>query len=57
MLELLKEGLRNAEIASRLGTSRRTVDHQVSAVLSKLGVSTRGEAVAKTLAGSHEEKD
>ena len=46
VLELVAEGLRNAEIANRLVLSRRTVDHHVSAILRKLDAGTRGEAVA-----------
>jgi DNA-binding CsgD family transcriptional regulator/tetratricopeptide (TPR) repeat protein len=46
VLALLADGLRNSEIADRLVVSRRTVDHHVSAVLRKLGASSRGEAVA-----------
>jgi DNA-binding CsgD family transcriptional regulator len=37
----LAEGLTNAEIADRLVVSAKTVDHHVSAVLTKLGVSSR----------------
>ena len=49
VLALLAEGLRNAEIAARLVVSPRTVEHQVSAVLRKLGARTRGEAAAIAL--------
>jgi NarL family two-component system response regulator LiaR len=44
VLALLVEGLTNAEIAGRLGISRSTVKVHVSNTLSKLGVSSRGEA-------------
>jgi DNA-binding CsgD family transcriptional regulator len=47
VLGLLAEGLRNAAIAERLFVSPRTVDHHVSAILRKLAVKTRGEAVAE----------
>ena len=43
VLPLLTQGLRNAEIAKRLVLSPKTVDHHVSAILRKLGVSTRGQ--------------
>ncbi len=46
VLPLLAEGLRNAEIAQRLVVSQKTVDHHVSAILRKLGVSSRGQAGA-----------
>ena len=46
VLSLLAEGCRNADIARRLFVSEKTVGHHVSAVLSKLGVRSRGEAVA-----------
>ena len=45
ILELLAAGLRNADIAVRLVISRRTVDHHVSAILKKLNVRTRLDAV------------
>jgi DNA-binding CsgD family transcriptional regulator len=41
---LVTEGLRNADIARRLFVSPTTVDHHVSAILTKLGVRTRGKA-------------
>ncbi len=47
VLELVAEGLQNREIADRLVLSSRTVDHQVSAVLRKLGARTRSEAAAR----------
>ena len=46
VLQLLAAGLRNAEIAAQLFLSPRTVDHHVSAVLAKLNVKTRSQAVA-----------
>jgi DNA-binding CsgD family transcriptional regulator/tetratricopeptide (TPR) repeat protein len=49
VLELVAEGLRNAEIAERLVVSERTVGHHVSAILRKLDVRTRGEASAKAV--------
>ena len=47
VLDLLDEGLRNAEIATRLHLSEKTVGHHVSAILAKLGVSSRLEAVRR----------
>ncbi len=46
ILALLSQGLRNATIAGRLFVSTKTVDHHVSAILTKLGVPSRAEAVA-----------
>jgi len=45
VVALLAEGLRNAEIAQRLVISSKTVDHHVSSLLAKLGVTTRHAAV------------
>jgi DNA-binding CsgD family transcriptional regulator len=50
VLTLLAAGLRNAEIASRLFVSTRTVDHHVSAILAKLDVRSRYDAGQKALA-------
>jgi DNA-binding NarL/FixJ family response regulator len=47
VLDLLVEGLRNAQIAERLVLSEKTVAHHVSAILRKLGVSTRTEAATQ----------
>jgi DNA-binding CsgD family transcriptional regulator len=44
VLALVAEGLTNAEIATRLVISEKTVGHHVSAVLSKLRVGSRYEA-------------
>jgi len=44
VLALLVEDLRNSEIAERLFISTKTVDHHVSAILTKLGVRTRQDA-------------
>jgi DNA-binding CsgD family transcriptional regulator/tetratricopeptide (TPR) repeat protein len=47
VLQFLKEGLRNSEIAERLVLSERTVHHHVSAILRKLDAGSRTEAVAR----------
>lgn len=46
VLALVAAGLRNQEIANRLVVSTRTVDHHVSAILGKLGVARREDAVS-----------
>jgi DNA-binding CsgD family transcriptional regulator len=50
VLALLAEGATNAEIAERLYLSRRTVDNHVAALLTRLGVGSRHEAVAAAAA-------
>jgi DNA-binding CsgD family transcriptional regulator/tetratricopeptide (TPR) repeat protein len=46
VLGLVAEGLTDAEIAARLSLSAKTVGHHVSALLAKLGVSSRRQAAA-----------
>lgn len=49
ILALIGDNLTNAEIASRLGISAKTVDHHVGAVLAKLGVHSRKAAAVLAL--------
>ncbi|HEX6145795.1 MAG TPA: AAA family ATPase [Acidimicrobiia bacterium] len=46
VLSLMGEGLSNGEIADRLFLSKKTVEHHVSAILAKLGATTRARAIA-----------
>jgi DNA-binding CsgD family transcriptional regulator/tetratricopeptide (TPR) repeat protein len=49
VLELVGQGLRNADIADRLVVSRRTVDHHVATILRKLDVRSRSAATAEAV--------
>ena len=50
ILALLAHGRSNAQLARRLHRSTKTIDHHVSAILEKLGVHSRTEAVAARVA-------
>lgn len=49
VLQQLKEGLQNKEIADRLFISAKTVDHHISSILLKLNVKSRAKAVQEAI--------
>src|SRR5262249_9626832 len=50
ILQLLARGCTNAQLAQQLHRSTKTIDHHVGAILEKLGVHSRTEAVAAAFA-------
>lgn len=49
VLDLLKEGIQNKEIAGRLFISPKTVDHHISSILTKLDTNSRSKAVTEAV--------
>ena len=49
ILQLLKQGLQNKEIATKLFISPKTVDHHISSILFKLDVKSRVKAVTEAV--------
>src|SRR5262249_40131551 len=49
VLRLIAQGLRNSDIADQLVLSSKTVDHHVSSVLAKLGVTGRADAAREAV--------
>jgi predicted ATPase/DNA-binding CsgD family transcriptional regulator len=49
VLQFLKEGLQNKEIAGRLFISPKTVDHHISSIFFKLDVKSRAKAVQEAI--------
>jgi len=53
ILGLLVDGLTNFQISARLGLSENTVKYYLKAIYQKLGVNSRGAAIAKYVAGTY----
>jgi DNA-binding NarL/FixJ family response regulator len=47
VLHLIDDGLTNAELAERLYLSVRTVEHHVAAILTRLEVTSRRDAIRR----------
>ncbi|MFB9151144.1 helix-turn-helix transcriptional regulator [Roseovarius ramblicola] len=53
ILGLLTDGLTNFQVSARLGLSENTVKYYLKAIYQKLGVNSRGAAIAKYVAGHY----
>jgi len=51
VLDLLAQGMKNAEIAAELYLSPKTVSNQLTAIFAKLQVASRGEAIVRAREG------
>lgn len=51
VLELLAQGMKNADIATELFLSPKTVSNQLTAIFAKLQVASRGEAIVRAREG------
>jgi DNA-binding NarL/FixJ family response regulator len=51
VLELLAQGMKNADIATALFLSPKTVSNQLTAIFAKLQVASRGEAIVRAREG------